>query len=447
MNTTPPRVVGLGSGVAALEVAFLLEMRLLGLHPRPPPRLTYRHRPLARQPRPARLLRLTSPRADRAQRRRPARPALTPALACPPPARPRPGHAQLVGLGDRRGQQHDLRAPPRPRLVALGLVRDHASRLQVVEPALHAAAMRTHEPRPLRATAGNRAPAHHPRQPRHQLLQRTREPARPRRMPQPEQVALDRVHPRLQPIITRRPTATPPPRPAQQRAHDQPARLRRDRRARRPISTTTRPTRRGALQRHRQRPKTPTARHTRRPRADARGAAERADRSRKRGSAGARSPRPSGRGWRSVRQTATVRSGIYVSSSRSRSGFEAAAEDRARYPVFLVLRGPAGAALGSAEGRSAATDEVGAQTDVAAHSRRLAAATTRPGREWQAGPAPRPAGLWRGRFPISARRLPHIFPIWGASAPESPCKRCPPMSAHFRLQCRNFPALSGNVRR
>ena len=50
-------------------------------------------------------------------------------------------------------------------------------------------------------------------------------------MPQPEQVALDRVRPRLEPIITRRRTAARPPRATQQRAHDQAARLRRDRRA------------------------------------------------------------------------------------------------------------------------------------------------------------------------------------------------------------------------
>ena len=200
--------------------------------PRAPARLVRRHRARPRQPRPRARLRLRRPRPDRAQRRRPARATPPPTLArrASPRARAR-ATPQLLRGRHGRGQQHDLRAPPRAVLVALGLVRDQARGLQIIQPALHAAAMRAHEPRPLGAAARDAAPAHHRRQPRHQLLDRAREPPRPRRVPEPEQVALDRVRARLQPIVTRRRTAPRPPRPAQQRGHDQPARLGRDRRA------------------------------------------------------------------------------------------------------------------------------------------------------------------------------------------------------------------------
>ena len=116
--------------------------------------------------------------------------------------------------GLRRGEEHDLRAPPAPELIALRLMRDHARGLQVVEPALHALAMRAHEPRPLRALARDLAPAHHRRQPHDQLLDRRRVPRRARRMPEPEQVPLDRVGARLQPVVARRDTPARPRAPA-----------------------------------------------------------------------------------------------------------------------------------------------------------------------------------------------------------------------------------------
>ena len=150
-----------------------------------------------------------------------------------------PRQPQLLRPRHRCGQEQDLRAPPRPALVALRLVRHHAGGLQVIEPPLHAAAMRPHEPRPLGALTRNRPPAHHRRQPRDQLLDRTREPARPRRVTQAEQVALDRIGARLEPIVTRRRAPACPPRAAQQRGDDQPAWLGRDRPTPRAIPATS----------------------------------------------------------------------------------------------------------------------------------------------------------------------------------------------------------------
>ena len=161
---------------------------------------------LARDPRaaPPRLgaeLRATDRRpgsAPRAPRRRRAR-----SRARHPRAR-RGATRSSRRVGAGAAQQHDLRAPPQPVAVALGLVRDQARGLQVVQPALHAAAVRAHEPRPLAPIARDRAPAHHRRQPHDQLPDRRREPRRALRVPEPEQVALDRVRARLQPIVTRR---------------------------------------------------------------------------------------------------------------------------------------------------------------------------------------------------------------------------------------------------
>ena len=129
---------------------------------------------------------------------------------------------------------------------------------------------------PLGTIARDRTPAHHRRQPRHQLPDRGREPRRALRVTEPEQVALDRVRARLQPIIPRRlapPLATGP---AEQRAHHDPARLGRQRLDRRPIPATRRPSRGAcgsAIQRHRQRPKAPRQQASLRRRADARGTA------------------------------------------------------------------------------------------------------------------------------------------------------------------------------
>ena len=120
------------------------------------------------------------------------------------------------------------------------------------------------------------APAHHRRQPRHQLPDRRREPRRALRVPEPEQVALDRVRARLQPIVTRRRAPARSPRATQQRVDHQPPGLGRQRLDRRPIPTTRRPsssTSGCAIQRHRQRPKAPRQRSATRRRADARGTA------------------------------------------------------------------------------------------------------------------------------------------------------------------------------
>jgi hypothetical protein len=289
------------------SLGTLSRARDLKLNARSPACLVDRRGARPRRTRARGSPRLTGALANRAQRRHPPPPASPSPLAGAPPPRSGARHPQLIGAGRRGGQEHDLRAPPRAVLVALGHVRHDAGDLQVIEPALQAAAMRAHEPRSLSATARHSTPAHHRRHPRDQLLQRTREPPRARRVTEPKQVPLDRVRARLQPIVTRRRTPPRTPRATKQCAHDQPARLGRDRRARRSIPTTSRSTRRRcALQRHRQRPKAPSPHTTWRRRADARGATGPADRSRARRSTGARRCGPSARGWRSVRDAATV---------------------------------------------------------------------------------------------------------------------------------------------
>ena len=186
-------------------------------------------------------------------------------------------------------------------------------------------------------TARHRAPADHRRQPRHQLRDRRRVARRTLRVTEPEQVALDRVRARLQPIITRRLAPARTTSAAEQRAHDEPPRLRRQRLDRRPIPTTRRPSStrncRSVVQRHRQRPKTPRQQQAAlRPRADARGTAETVPDRRDTRALNARRIDPSTRGWRSVRNAATVRSTcICGRSPRSvaLSGRKAADEDRA----------------------------------------------------------------------------------------------------------------------
>jgi hypothetical protein len=284
--------------------------RDLRLHRRAPLALTQCHEPLPRhaRPHPGRGHRCT--RADRIQRRRHTRATPTRSFARPPTGRPPARDPQLLSGRLRRGQQHNLRAPPRPRLVTLRLVRDQSRGFQIVKPPLHGAPVCTHKLRALARIARHRSPAHHRRHPNHELCDRRRVPAGPLRVPQPEQVALERVRPRLQSVIARRRAAAPAPRPAQQRAHHQSPGLRRQRRDRRPIPTTRRPGRasnRCAIQRHRQRPQASRQRKALRPRTDARGTAEEpwsCDRDAKR----ARRNDPSRRGWRSVRSTAMVRS-------------------------------------------------------------------------------------------------------------------------------------------
>ena len=162
---------------------------------------------------------------------------------------------------------------------------------------------RTKRARAARA-ARHLAPAHHRRQPDDELLDRRREARRARRVPEPVRVALHGVHPRLEAIVARRRAAAGAPRATEQRAHDQATRLGRQRLASRPIPATA--TRRSAVQRHRQRPKTPSKRAPRSSRADARGAAGAIPSSRVRNSRRAGRNWPLSRGCRSVRVAATV---------------------------------------------------------------------------------------------------------------------------------------------
>jgi len=112
-----------------------------------------------------------------------------------------------------------------------------------------------------------------------------------------------------------------PPRTAEQSAHDETARFGWQRLSRRPVPAAWRATSatpRCIVQRHRQRPRTPNTKATRRARADARGAAGATPSSRERSSARAGRNWPPGRGCRSVRSAATVGGqGICRRSSRS----------------------------------------------------------------------------------------------------------------------------------
>ena len=279
--------------------------------------------------------------APRARRHASARDA-APARAHASRARADARTASSLADGSGAAQQHDLRAPPHAVAVALGLVHDQAGRLQVVEPALHAAPVRAHEPRPLRATARNRPPADHRRQPHDELRDRRRVPRRPLRVTEPEQVALDRVRARLQPIVARRRAAARTTRPAEQRAHDQAARLSAAA-ARSPADTndaTTSDEWRMRVQRHRQRPQAPRQHEALRTRTDARGTAgDRPDRRATRSSA--RRTRPLKRGWRSVRRTATVRKSRHMWAPSPRASAEWPEGRRRRpggYPVFFVPR-------------------------------------------------------------------------------------------------------------
>lgn len=157
----------------------------------------------------------------------------------------------------RRELQHDLCAPPAATVVALGLVYDQARRLEVVEPPLHAPAVRTHVARPRSAPTRHRSPAHDRCESDDELGDRRRVARRAARVPEPEQVALHRVHPRLQPIVAGRDAAARGARPTEQRANDRAARFGRQRLDRRPVPTAAR---RGSVQRHRQRQRRGAAR-------------------------------------------------------------------------------------------------------------------------------------------------------------------------------------------
>jgi hypothetical protein len=237
--------------------------------------------------------------ADRAQSRSDPSAATPRSLTRRPAARPCGREPRLDVCRHRRSEQHQLRPPPQPCAVLLRLVRDDTRGLQVIEPALHTAPMSPNEPRARSYTARHRSPAHDRREPDDELLDRRRKARRARRVPEPEGVALHRVHARLQAIVPRRRATARPTRPTQQRRDDQAPGLRRQRLARRPIPTTRRTTamrRECAFQRHRQRPRAPSKRSRRRARADARGAAGRASGSRRRCSKSAGRTWPPSRG-------------------------------------------------------------------------------------------------------------------------------------------------------
>jgi hypothetical protein len=175
-------------------------------------------------------------------------------------------------------------------------------------------------------------------------------------VPESEQVPLDRVGPRLKSVIARCDAPAATSRAAEQGVDDQSPGLVWKRLPRRPIPDTTRAsTRRGrVLQRHRQRPKAAGTRDTRRLRADARGAAGRSPCSQPEGRRARATPIPeAGIGVPSAVRL-QLRDFIYVGSSRSRSGFQAASERPGGDPVFQVLRplregGPRHAGAGAPE--------------------------------------------------------------------------------------------------
>jgi len=263
----------------------------LGLHRCAPAPLMQAEVALAHDSRTALSARRRAAPTDAAQAR--SHPAASPprALTRTPPPSAASCHPQLQPCRRRGGQEHDLGAPPQPVAVLLGLVRDQARGLQVIQPPLHAAAVCPHEPRTRGTVARDLAPAHHRRQPRDQLPDRRREPGRALCVPEPEDVALDRVRARLEPIVTRRRAPAGPSRTTQQGVDHQPPGLERQRLGRRPIPTTRRPsgpTSGCAVQRHRQRPKAPRQRSAARRRADARGTAGTGVRSRAAGALKAR---------------------------------------------------------------------------------------------------------------------------------------------------------------
>ena len=147
----------------------------LRLHQGAAPRIMRRPGPGTCEPRARALARLRRARADRRQCARAPVLASARALAGAPALRATLGDTQLLGIRHGRREQHDLGAPPPATRVALGLMGGHAGGLQIVEPTLHALAMRTHEPRPLGLASRDGTPADDRRQADHELLERARE--------------------------------------------------------------------------------------------------------------------------------------------------------------------------------------------------------------------------------------------------------------------------------
>ena len=115
--------------------------------------------------------------------------------------------------------------------------------------------MRAHEPRALGAVSWDGTPRHHRRQPHDELLDRRRIASRARSVTEPELIPLDRVEPRLQPIIAHRRAAARAASTRNQRVHHDATGLVRQRPARGPVPAAARncATKGEVLQRHRQR--------------------------------------------------------------------------------------------------------------------------------------------------------------------------------------------------
>ncbi len=201
------------------------------------------------------------------------------------------------------------------------------------------------------AIARDRAPAHHRCQPRDQLSDRGREARRALRVTEPEQVALDRVRARLQPVVTGRRASALAARAAEQRAHHHAARLGRQRLARRAIPATRRPSSTSVRRCDPAAPPTPEGAAAAGSTAPASGRSRHSWRGPEppaaAGAPGARRRRPSSRGWRSVRRAATVRDGCICGRSPESGGAEWP-EGRRRRPGWLpgLLRSAAGSLAG-----------------------------------------------------------------------------------------------------
>jgi hypothetical protein len=126
-------------------------------------------RPLSAKARSRRGLGRSRSPANRCQRRRVSASPPTCALACLPCPSPALSHAEFLLARIGRREEQDLRAPPAARVIALRFVLHHASELQVIQPTLHALAVRAHEACS-RLPRGRLTPAHHRRQPHDELL-------------------------------------------------------------------------------------------------------------------------------------------------------------------------------------------------------------------------------------------------------------------------------------
>jgi hypothetical protein len=139
-----------------------------------PPSVVMALRPLAGESHSCRGLRYPRSPADCCQRRDASAPTAASALACAPGLGAVSGDAQLLLGRLGRCQEHELRAPTAACAIGLGFVPHQPRELQVIQPALHALAVRAYERAPLDLFGRNGAPAHHRRQPHDELLDRGR---------------------------------------------------------------------------------------------------------------------------------------------------------------------------------------------------------------------------------------------------------------------------------